>query len=478
MQTGQRAPASLKLVAVGGAAVGAQAARARRGRSASRPTRAMACPKAPRCRRSTCPAPTAPAAPAGRCRMRASARGRGRRDRSRAAACSAAISAMPTPVPALVAHRRPRHDRRRRLRACQRPQEERADHRLRPQRLARMGGDRAARPARGRCRPWCSATASRRSARCCGRCRRDRRRRAAGGRGCRQRRACPTTRASAAGPAAAPPSIPPPAWPRPTAGRSAPPSPQLHADALELRTASDSLNTHRHELSCPTCSSRPTTPARACWPRPSSRAACAARSRCRATSPSCARPTTTCATRCRCCSACKAALPGRDCLAARPARRVHRGGSRPRRVDPRRHRGLRRRRRGRPARHAGPRDRGDGGLCLRHDRAAQPARLLRHGACAGRHQRVAGPAGGRRRSRSRWRLPDAAFSYLRSHGTLDQRAHRALRAADGPDRGPAATRPPSSTRRAPSSGSTATCSAACRCRSRAGADRHAGVAQA
>ena len=76
---------------------------------------------------------------------------------------------------------------------------------------------------------------------------------------------------------------------------------------------------------------------------------------------------------------------------------------------------------------ARPRHRGDGGLCLRHHRAAQPARLLRHGARAGRHQRVAGADGGRRNPGSRCGLPDAAFSYLRSHGTLDQSTPRTSR---------------------------------------------------
>ena len=156
----------------------------------------------------------------------------------------------------------------------------------------------------------------------------------------------------------------------------------------------------------------------------------------------------------------------RPCMAARPAGRVHRGRAGPRRVDPRRHPRLRRRRRGRAQRPAGHRHRGDGGLCLRHHRAPQPAGLLRHGARAGRHQRRRWRCWRPTRSRSRCGLPDAAFSYLRSHGTLDQRAHRALRAADGPDRRPAATRPTSSTRRAPSSGCMATCSAACRCRRR------------
>ena len=57
---------------------------------------------------------------------------------------------------------------------------------------------------------------------------------------------------------------------------------------------------------------------------------------------------------------------------------------------------LRRRCRSGAPRPARPCHRGDGGLCLRHHRARQPARLLRHGACARRHQRVAGADGGRR----------------------------------------------------------------------------------
>jgi hypothetical protein len=71
-------------------------------------------------------------------------------------------------------------------------------------------------------------------------------------------------------------------------------------------------------------------------------------------------------------------------------------------------------------------------------------------------------------------LPDAAFKYLRSHGTLDQQhtAHFELLMDRIDDAGDQA---PSSTRRAPSTGCTATCSAVCRCR-KAEAPRREAVA--
>ena len=65
-----------------------------RRRWASLPARAMACPKARRCRRSTCPAPSARAAPAARWRMRGCASPPTARSWS-PAACSAATSATP-----------------------------------------------------------------------------------------------------------------------------------------------------------------------------------------------------------------------------------------------------------------------------------------------------------------------------------------------------------------------------------------------
>ena len=117
--------------------------------SASRPTRATACPKALRCRRSTCPAPTARAAPAARCRMRACAsRADGEIEVARQPVCRlpGRASAPPQWWPTGDLG----DDRRRRLPARAGPQEARADHGLRPQRLARVGRDGAAQRERHR----------------------------------------------------------------------------------------------------------------------------------------------------------------------------------------------------------------------------------------------------------------------------------------------------------------------------------------
>ena len=336
---------------------------------------------------------------------------------------------------ALVAHRRSRAHRRRGLRARARPQEARADHRLRPQRQPRVGGDGAARRTRSGA----------------GRGVRRRRARAERGAVAAARRRCPTRRCR-------------PRWTRPT--RPCPTTPACGAgcaaraefsaqtgmattNGRPQRAAIRQLPRRRARLhpnpflNCPepdcmsfhqrlveqTADAAP-GPAGA---RPSSRAACAARCRCPATWPSCARPTTTCATRCRCCAACKAALPPRHAWLHDAAGRVHRRGARPRRVDPRRHPRLRRRRRGRAPRPARPCHRGDGGLCLRHDRAPQPAGLLRHGACARRHQRVAGAAGRRRDpAAARPARRGLQLPALARHARPG--AHRALRAPDGPHR--------------------------------------------
>lgn len=79
----QRAPGSLKLVAVGGAAVGAPLKRP--ARTAFPPTKAMACPRAHRSRHSTCPARTARARRDVRCRTRGCASPRTAKSRSAAA---------------------------------------------------------------------------------------------------------------------------------------------------------------------------------------------------------------------------------------------------------------------------------------------------------------------------------------------------------------------------------------------------------
>ena len=167
----QHGPAGARLAASwwpsGGAAVGAQADRGRARRSAFRPTRAMACPKAPRCRRSTCPAPTVPAAPAGPAACTPAHRRR-RRDRDRRQP-DPRLSRRPRAGARLVAHRRPGHHRRRRLPARRGPQEDVLITGLRPQRR-RPSGWRPRCAANGASRrPWSSARRSRRCAPCCGR---------------------------------------------------------------------------------------------------------------------------------------------------------------------------------------------------------------------------------------------------------------------------------------------------------------------
>ena len=64
-------------------------------------------------------------------------------------------------------------------------------------------------------------------------------------------------------------------------------------------------------------------------------------------------------------------------------------------------------------------DRAPGRLRLRLHRAGEPGRHARHGARAGRHEQRARHAGGAL-DRRHARLPPAAFSYLTSHGALDQ----------------------------------------------------------
>ena len=175
----------------------------------------------------------------------------------------AATSATAAPPPRLVAHRRPRPHRRRRLSARQRPQEARADHRLRPQRLARMGRDRAARRARASPRPWCSATAqpalsavlwpTRGPMPTTPRCRRP---------WMRPTPRCPTTPACSAGCARrADFSVAHGHGhgQRPAAARR---DLQRHADALGIAPL-DPHPTHEdlHELSCPTGRNKPPTPA-------------------------------------------------------------------------------------------------------------------------------------------------------------------------------------------------------------------------
>ena len=225
----------------------------------------------------------------------------------------------------------------------------------------------------------------------------------------------------------------------------------------------------------PDCCNRPPTARQGCWRRPSSRAACAAKSRCPAMSPSCARPTTMCATPCRCCAACKAALPPRqawlrgaldeyieeeqghdewilDDIAAcgADADAVRRGAAR-------------------------PRHRGDGGLCLRHHRAAQPARASSAWCMCSKAPASRWRCWRPTRSRSRWparrglQLP----AFARHAGPAS--TPRTSR-ADGPHRRTRATRPTSCTRHGPSTACTATCSAACRCPQRRAERRRGRVA--
>ena len=108
VQSGQRAPASLQLVAVGGAAVGAKliagGARARHsGLRGLWPVRGRFGADAQPARRR--PRRAAPAAPLPHARLRIARR---RRDRDRAAACSAATWASARHAAAVVADRRPR----------------------------------------------------------------------------------------------------------------------------------------------------------------------------------------------------------------------------------------------------------------------------------------------------------------------------------------------------------------------------------
>ena len=212
-----------------------------------------------------------------------------------------------------------------------------------------------------------------------------------------------------------------------------------------------------------------------CSPRPSSRAACAARSRCPATSRFLREAYHHVRHTVPLLRACKAALPARRAWLARAAGRVHRGGAGPRRVDPRRHPRLRRRC-ARPCATAAPGHATEVMVAYAYDTIARRNPLGFFGmvhvlegtsvslALLAADQ-IQKPLG----------LPDAAFSYLRSHGTLDQEHVAHFAAADGPDRRRAATRPTSFTRRARSSACTATCSAACRCRRRP-SGRSTGVA--
>ena len=87
---------------------------------------------------------------------------------------------------------------------------------------------------------------------------------------------------------------------------------QQHADALGMRPSDPSPSIRiPHEFPCPTARTDRRRPPGTARHTRSSRAACAARCRCPATWPFCARPTTTCGTRCRCCRPARRPLPAR-----------------------------------------------------------------------------------------------------------------------------------------------------------------------
>lgn len=109
---------------------------------------------------------------------------------------------------------------------------------------------------------------------------------------------------------------------------------------------------------------------------------------------------------------------GASGVAARGHRRVHRGGVRPPGVGTQRHRRLWRRSGSGAQRHPAPAHRTDGGLCLRPHRPTQPGEFLRHGQRPRRHQHRPGHPGGRHHQ-DKLQLPNKAFSYLNSHGSLD-----------------------------------------------------------
>ena len=202
----------------------------------------------------------------------------------------------------MVADRRSRHDRRRWLPACAAAARTRVDHGFRAQCIARVDRDGVARRARDRRRPWCSATAQPALSAVLWPTRADVAGRAtAGGCRCGQRRAA-RLRAGAALDAAA----------------AAFQRRERHGHAKRTSAAGDDLRTHAsawlrrrpvHRTVHGAFMSfyarlleQTARAAQRCCARPSSRAACAARFRCRAISRSWARPITTCVTRCRCCT--------------------------------------------------------------------------------------------------------------------------------------------------------------------------------
>ena len=281
----------------------------------------------------------------------------------------------------------------RRLPARSRPEEARAHHRLRPQRLARMGRDGAARAS--------GAVPGRRlRRRCAGTCprslwptRRNATRHRARGRGAPMpTRRCPITRASAHWVRALRPFTPDAGTatangrplraailrtPRGRSCRRPTEGPTMSFyDELEVETAQPTRaalvaapiiqGTLRGEVSLPSYVAFLTE----------------AYHHVRHTVPLLV--------------ACRERLPARLALDATGARRVRRGGDRPRRVDPRRHRRVRRRRGRRAQRRSRP-PATELMVAYAYDTIAarQPGRLLRHGARARGHERRAGAAGGR-----------------------------------------------------------------------------------
>ena len=198
---------------------------------------------------------------------------------------------------------------------------------------------------------------------------------------------------------------------------------------------------------------------------------CAARSRCPATWPSCARPTTTCAIPCRCCRPAKARAAGArtpGCAARWTNTSRRKSGHEEWILDDIRACGGD----AEAVRHGPPGHATEVMVAYAYDTIARRNPLGFFGmvhVLEGTSVSLALLAADA--IQKPLALPDTRLQLPALARHAGPAAHGALRAADGPRSRTRRTRPPSCTPRAPSSASTATSSAACRCRSRGSAVR-------